>query len=111
MKPAWPMLRRPVNPKCRLRPIAASATAAVVGAMSSASAWVRMRLSSMMVLLSADPLGATEQALRPEQQHEDEDHECRRVPQVARHSGDEGGHLDDEADHEGPEQGAVRGAQ
>src|SRR5918994_855129 len=101
MKPACPMLRRPVNPKCRLRPIAANAMAAVVGAISSASAWVRMRLSSMMVLLSADPLGAAEQALRPEQQHEDEDHECRRVPEVARHSGNECGHLDDEADHQG----------
>src|SRR5690606_19739537 len=109
MKPACPMLSRPVYPKCRFRPMAARAYAAVAGATSCPRAWMRMRLSSSMtILLSADPHGATEQALRPDQEHEDEDQEARGVPEAARHAGDEGGHLDDDADHDGAGQRAER---
>src|SRR5687768_6085048 len=98
MKPAWPMLSRPVKPKWMLRTITAIATAAVVGAIASRSDWLRMlRMVSMSMLLSADSSGAAEEALRSEQQQDDQDPQRHGVLEVA--GGAEGAcELDHEAD-------------
>src|SRR6185436_16637040 len=100
------MFSSPVKPKWTLSPMTAIATAAVVGATISRAMASRMLMNvSMSGPFSADPLGAAEQALGPEQQQQDEDRQRHGVLQDSRRP-QRSGQLDHEADDERPDEGA-----
>src|ERR1700754_73767 len=80
MKPAWPKLMMPVKPTLSWRPSvkiayvpASTPTLIQKSAERSAS-----RLTAKTGLISHRPLSATEQPLRPHDQHEDQDREAAR---------------------------------
>src|SRR4051795_7661263 len=106
-----PMLSRPVEPKGMFSPMTAIATAAVVGSTAMRSMLLRMAWMSSMARLSLlpDPLGPAEQTLRPHQQEQDENEQCRGVLEVARD--DQRRELHDEADDQGADQCAERRAE
>src|SRR6476469_9459931 len=86
MSPACPKFSRPVYPKWRLRPTAAIANAAVT---EDRICWPKsmkrpLRKSIVRPFGSTDAFAAAEDALGPEDQHQDEDEQRARVAQVAR---------------------------
>ena len=84
MKPAWPMFSSPVKPKWMLSPMTAMATAAVPGRDRLADRLVEnARMVSMSISLSTDSSGAAEEALRSEQQQDDQDAQRHGVLEVA----------------------------
>src|SRR5690606_34875574 len=89
------MLSRPVMPKWKFRPMAARANAAVVGAKISRPPATRMETIWSM---SAHPFRSSEDALRPHEQHTDEDHERGRDLEVSRQP--QRRHLGHDADDE-----------
>src|SRR3954451_7667694 len=89
-------------------PMTAIATAAVVGSTAMRSMLLRMAWMSSIAPLSLlpDPLSPAEQTLRPHQQEQDEDEQCRGVLEVTRDH--QGRQLDHEADDQGADQRAER---
>src|SRR3954462_5633268 len=81
IKPAWPKLSSPVKPKCTTSPIVARAYAAVVGEMASPRA-SHTKFRFIFSSRSAHAFLPAQDALGPEEQDEDQDHEGRRVLEV-----------------------------
>src|SRR5437899_3034549 len=104
MNPACPKFSRPVYPKCRLRPTAAIAKAAVTDDRicwpKSTKSWFRK--SIVRPFGSTDAFAAAEDALGPEDQHQDEDEQRTGVAQIARQ--EDARQLHHEADDERADQ-------
>src|SRR6187200_1501664 len=109
MKPAWPMFMRPVKPKCTLSPIAASAKAAVVGAIAVSASSRSSCIQKSIARSSAHSLASAEQSLWSDQQDQDHQEQCSRILEVARQP--DVGELHDESDDHGSGERPERGAQ
>src|SRR3954452_10396137 len=108
MKPACPKFSSPVYPKCTLRPMAARQYTAATGPRPCWRAWLKIPCQSMVPSrLLTDPLGLAEQALRPDQQYDDEDDE--RPDELELGRDEQCRHLDEEADDQRAHDGAPRG--